>query len=103
MLVSKHHYDLAMTRGSGQVTPVNGKSSVSSELFSNNYVALIDRLKDILTKKESDQEKVRQLRMLLNVQPPTGDLDAEIKELITDEKATIEEFETVQSPKQLKF
>jgi|JI6StandDraft_1071083.scaffolds.fasta_scaffold05343_6 hypothetical protein len=41
--------------------------------------------------------------MLLNVQQASNELDAEIKELITDEKATVEEIEATQSPKQLKF
>jgi|JI6StandDraft_1071083.scaffolds.fasta_scaffold05343_7 hypothetical protein len=63
MIMSKTFYDASIVRGigfsehlgSGQVTPVNGKSSVSSELFSSNYVALIERLKGILTKHESDE------------------------------------------------
>jgi hypothetical protein len=68
-------------RNSGQVTPVNGKSSVSSELFSSNYAAIIDRLRDILSKDETDSEKVRQLRLLLNVQdrPHEEQIDTEIK------------------------
>lgn len=88
--------------GPGHVTPANGKSSVSSELFSSSYVALIDRLRGILTNTEPDEEKVRQLRLLLNIQQQAAE-DIEIKDLITDEKATVEELQDSHSPKQLKF
>lgn len=96
---------LVVQRNSGQVTPVGGKSSVSSELFSSNYAAIIDRLRDILSKDETDSEKVKQLRLLLNVQdrPREEQIDTEIKELITDEKATAGELDGTNSPLQLKF
>jgi hypothetical protein len=48
------------------VTPI-GKSSVSSELFQNNYSVIIDRTKEILSKDSDDSDKIRQLKLLLNV------------------------------------
>lgn len=47
--------------------PVKGKSSVSSELFRNDYSVIVERAKEILGKELDDTEKVRQLKLLLNV------------------------------------
>jgi len=54
---------------------VKGKSSVSSELFRNDYSVIVERAKDILIKVMGDSEKVRQLKLLLNVPlvEPTSD------------------------------
>jgi hypothetical protein len=38
-------YSCLYKLGPGQITPANGKSSVSSELFQNNYIAVIDKVK----------------------------------------------------------
>lgn len=54
-----------------------GKSSVSSELFRNDYSVVVERAKDILVKPIDDTEKVRQLKLLLNVpltEPANDDL-----------------------------
>ena len=50
----------------GLTTPV-GKSSVTATLLQTNYLNIIDRMKEVLTGPESDQEKIKILSMLLNI------------------------------------
>ena len=57
-----------------------GKSSVSSELFQSNFSVVIDRARDILTRSEEDSEKVKKLRLLLDV-PMKEDNLSEISDL----------------------
>ena len=48
-------------------SPVKGKWSVNSHMFQNNQSAVVDRVKEILLKNFSDSEKIRQVKMLLNI------------------------------------
>lgn len=52
-----------------QVTssPNKGKWSVNSLMFQNNLMPIIDRIKEILLKASHDTEKIRQIKMLLNI------------------------------------
>lgn len=50
----------------GLSTPM-GKSSVTASLVQNNYLGIIERMKEVLMNDESDQQKVRVLQMLLNI------------------------------------
>ena len=52
---------------SGMVSPSKGKWSVNSHMFQNNLVPIIDRIKEILLKPAHDVEKIRQVKMLLNI------------------------------------
>lgn len=45
----------------------SGKYSVNSHIFQNNYNAVIDRVKEILLKNSHDIEKIRQIKILLNI------------------------------------
>ncbi len=45
----------------------SGKYSVNSHIFQNNYNAVIDRVKEILFKNSHDIEKIRQIKILLNI------------------------------------
>lgn len=48
-------------------SPSKGKWSVGSQMFQNNYHAVIDRVKEILLKGSHDTEKIRQIKMLLGM------------------------------------
>lgn len=48
-------------------SPMKGKWSVNSNMFQNNQNAVVDRIKEILLKNSHDTEKIRQLKMLLNI------------------------------------
>lgn len=48
-------------------SPNKGKWSVNSHMFQNNLVPIIDRVKEILLKSSHDTEKIRQVKMLLNI------------------------------------
>ena len=48
-------------------SPVKGKWSVNSHMFQNNHNAVIDRVKEILLKNSNDTEKIKQIKMLLNI------------------------------------
>lgn len=48
-------------------SPVKGKWSVNSHMFQNNQNAVVDRVKEILLKNSHDTEKIRQIKMLLNI------------------------------------
>lgn len=54
-------------RESGNCSPAKGKWSVNSNMFQNNQNAVIDRIKEILLKNSHDTEKIRQIKMLLNI------------------------------------
>lgn len=45
----------------------SGKYSVNSHIFQNNCNAVIDRVKEILLKNSHDIEKIRQIKILLNI------------------------------------
>jgi hypothetical protein len=49
------------------ISPNKGKWSVGSQIFQNNYSAVVDRIKEILLKGSHDTEKVRQIKMLLGM------------------------------------
>lgn len=51
----------------GNNSPNKGKWSVNSHMFQNNLVPIIDRVKEILLKSSHDTEKIRQVKMLLNI------------------------------------
>lgn len=51
----------------GNSSPNKGKWSVNSHMFQNNLVPIIDRVKEILLKSSHDTEKIRQVKMLLNI------------------------------------
>ena len=51
----------------GSNSPNKGKWSVNSHMFQNNLVPIIDRVKEILLKSSHDTEKIRQVKMLLNI------------------------------------
>lgn len=55
-----------MQTGGGS-SPNKGKWSVNSHMFQNNLVPIIDRVKEILLKSSHDTEKIRQVKMLLNI------------------------------------
>lgn len=40
---------------------------MNSHIFQNNYNAVIDRVKEILLKNSHDIEKIRQIKILLNI------------------------------------
>lgn len=46
---------------------MKGKWSVNAQMFQNNQSAVIDRIKEILFKSSTDTEKIRQIKMLLNI------------------------------------
>lgn len=48
-------------------SPMKGKWSVNAQMFQNNQSAVIDRIKEILFKSSTDTEKIRQIKMLLNI------------------------------------
>jgi len=48
-------------------SPNKGKWSVNSLMFQNNLMPVIDRIKEILLKSSHDTEKIRQIKMLLNI------------------------------------
>ena len=48
-------------------SPMKGKWSVNAQMFQNNQSAVIDRIKEILFKTSTDTEKIRQIKMLLNI------------------------------------
>lgn len=48
-------------------SPMKGKWSVNSQMFQNNQSAVVDRVKEILLKNFQDGEKVKQIKMLLNI------------------------------------
>lgn len=48
-------------------SPMKGKWSVNSHMFQNNQSAVVDRVKEILLKNSHDTEKIRQIKMLLNI------------------------------------
>ena len=48
-------------------SPMKGKWSVNSHMFQNNQNDVVDRIKEILLKNSHDTEKIRQLKMLLNI------------------------------------
>jgi hypothetical protein len=56
----------------------SGKYSVNSHIFQNNYNAVIDRVKEILLKNSHDIEKIRQIKILLNI--PLNDDMVKIEE-----------------------
>ncbi len=48
-------------------SPNKGKWSVNSHMFQNNLAPIIDRVKEILLKSSHDTERIRQIKMLLNI------------------------------------
>ena len=48
-------------------SPCKGKWSVNSHMFHNNFIPIIERVKEILLKPAHDIEKIRQVKMLLNI------------------------------------
>ena len=48
-------------------SPNKGKWSVNSHMFQNNLVPIIDRIKEILLKSSNNTEKIRQVKLLLNI------------------------------------
>lgn len=48
-------------------SPNKGKWSVNSVMFQNNLMPIVDRIKEILLKASHDTEKIRQIKMLLNI------------------------------------
>jgi len=40
---------------------------VNSHMFQNNLVPIIDRIKEILLKSSNNTEKIRQVKLLLNI------------------------------------
>lgn len=63
--VGKLYKEPAVQAGSS--SPNKGKWSVNSHMFQNNLVPIIDRVKEILLKSSHDTEKIRQVKMLLNI------------------------------------
>lgn len=51
----------------GTCSPVKGKWSVNSHTFENSSNAVLDRIKSIIMKCTDDQEKVKQMKILLNL------------------------------------
>lgn len=48
-------------------SPNKGKWSANSHMFQSNLDPVIDRVKEILLKPAHDIEKIRQIKMLLNI------------------------------------
>ena len=44
-----------------------GKWSVNSHMFHSNCIPIIERVKEILLKSTHDVEKIRQVKLLLNI------------------------------------
>jgi hypothetical protein len=63
----------------GNNSPNKGKWSVNSHMFQNNLVPIIDRVKEILLKSSHDTEKIRQVKMLLNI-PLNEDVLVKVEE-----------------------
>lgn len=51
----------------GTCSPVKGKWSVNSQTFQNSGNAVLDRIKSIVSKGVGDHEKVKQMKILLNL------------------------------------
>lgn len=60
-------YKESSTSQGGTSSPNKGKWSVNSHMFHNNLMPIIDRVKEILLKSSHDTEKIRQIKMLLNI------------------------------------
>lgn len=58
-------------------SPNKGKWSVNSHMFQNNLVPIIDRIKEILLKSSNNTEKIRQVKLLLNI--PLKEEEAVVK------------------------
>jgi hypothetical protein len=56
-----------MSGTNGNNSPNKGKWSVNSHMFQSNLVPVIDRAKEILLKPAHDIEKIRQIKVLLNI------------------------------------
>lgn len=65
-------------------SPCKGKWSVNSHMFHNNFIPIIERVKEILLKPAHDVEKIRQVKMLLNIP-----LNEEVVKVEEDDKPII--------------